>query len=279
MTRRDGALDHGEGPPLLVIVPRHPRRGRAVVDLLRKRHPEWHIVLYTEMAGDSSSQSEFCHTGVLAAGANGAGPGTMMPLSVAHVLVVNSLGVLGDWYTLADVAFVGGSLVDGIGGHNVLEPAMLGCVALHGPFMHNGQHLVDALRSCDRERDTERACVRGVSSAANLSAAVMSVLRMGRGRGPGAHGSLRGCAKAAVRMRAEGTMADEKRWLMASRGRDVRRNRWMEFVLTCDLRHRPRRCRAKRAEESPTLLQGQSERPERHSCGKASPRRARAWRE
>ena len=135
-----------------------------------------------------------------------------MPLSVAHVLVVNSLGVLGDWYTLADVAFVGGSLVDGIGGHNVLEPAMLGCVALHGPFMHNGQHLVDALRSCDRERDTERACVRGVSSAANLSAAVMSVLRMGRGRGPGAHGSLRGCAKAAVRMRAEGTMSDEKLW-------------------------------------------------------------------
>ena len=183
-----------------------------MVDLLRKRHPEWHIVLYTEMAGDSSSQSEFCHTGVLAAGANGAGPGTMMPLSVAHVLVVNSLGVLGDWYTLADVAFVGGSLVDGIGGHNVLEPAMLGCVALHGPFMHNGQHLVDALRSCDRERDTERACVRGVSSARHLSAAVLSVLRISRGRWPGVHGSLRGCAKAAVRMRAEGTMSDEKLW-------------------------------------------------------------------
>ena len=212
--RRDGAFGHREGPPLLVIVPRHPRRGRAVVDLLRKRHPEWHIVLYTEMAGDGSShsQSEFCRTGALAAGDDGARPGTMMPLSVAHVLVVNSLGVLGDWYTLADVAFVGGSLVDGIGGHNVLEPAMLGCVALHGPFMHNGQHLVDALRSCDRERDTERACVRGVSSARHLSAAVLSVLRISRGRWPGVHGSLRGCAKAAVRMRAEGTMSDEKLW-------------------------------------------------------------------
>ncbi|MBW1712329.1 MAG: 3-deoxy-D-manno-octulosonic acid transferase [Deltaproteobacteria bacterium] len=52
------------------------------------------------------------------------------------VLLVDQLGRLSALYALAQVAFVGGSLVDR-GGHNVLEPAALGRPVLFGPHMDN----------------------------------------------------------------------------------------------------------------------------------------------
>ncbi|MFO8090296.1 MAG: 3-deoxy-D-manno-octulosonic acid transferase [Desulfatiglandaceae bacterium] len=58
------------------------------------------------------------------------------PGAVPDVVVVDTIGELGRLYGLATVGFVGGSLV-GIGGHNPLEPAALGCPVLFGPDMHN----------------------------------------------------------------------------------------------------------------------------------------------
>ena len=46
------------------------------------------------------------------------------------------MGELAALYALAEVVFVGGSLVP-IGGHNVLEPAMRGKPVLVGPHMSN----------------------------------------------------------------------------------------------------------------------------------------------
>ncbi len=37
------------------------------------------------------------------------------------------------WYGYAAVAFVGGTLVKGLGGHNVLEPVLQGVPAITGP--------------------------------------------------------------------------------------------------------------------------------------------------
>lgn len=48
-------------------------------------------------------------------------------------LVADTLGELGLWYRLAAVTLVGGSLVEGLGGHNPFEPARLGCPIAHGP--------------------------------------------------------------------------------------------------------------------------------------------------
>lgn len=50
------------------------------------------------------------------------------------VIVVDTIGVLSRLYALADVAFVGGSLVNS-GGHNPLEPAAYGKPILFGPDM------------------------------------------------------------------------------------------------------------------------------------------------
>jgi 3-deoxy-D-manno-octulosonic-acid transferase len=49
---------------------------------------------------------------------------------------VNTLGDLDRIYGIAQVSYVGGSLVP-IGGHNLLEPASFGCPVLFGPHTFN----------------------------------------------------------------------------------------------------------------------------------------------
>ena len=49
------------------------------------------------------------------------------------VLIADAMGELGTWYRLADLALMGGSWVDGVGGHNPLEAARLGCPVIAGP--------------------------------------------------------------------------------------------------------------------------------------------------
>jgi 3-deoxy-D-manno-octulosonic-acid transferase len=53
-----------------------------------------------------------------------------------QVLILDTIGELGRIYGLADVSFVGGSMVP-IGGHNLLEPASFGCPVLFGVHTHN----------------------------------------------------------------------------------------------------------------------------------------------
>jgi 3-deoxy-D-manno-octulosonic-acid transferase len=53
------------------------------------------------------------------------------------VIVADTLGELGLWFRLADLAVVAGSLVPGIGGHNPLEPARLDCPIVSGPHVEN----------------------------------------------------------------------------------------------------------------------------------------------
>ncbi len=52
------------------------------------------------------------------------------------VYLADTMGELKMLYACADVAFVGGSMVE-IGGHNVLEPAALGIPVMFGPYMAN----------------------------------------------------------------------------------------------------------------------------------------------
>ena len=56
--------------------------------------------------------------------------------SPGAVLVLDTVGELAQLYGVADVVFVGGSLVP-VGGHNMLEPALRGKPVLFGPHTHN----------------------------------------------------------------------------------------------------------------------------------------------
>lgn len=94
--------------PLLLIAPRHPERGGEVASLLRGRGG----VVAQRSAGEP-----------------------ITPATTAYV--ADTLGEMGLWFRLADVAVMGGSFVDGVGGHNPLEPARLGAPPVTGPFAFN----------------------------------------------------------------------------------------------------------------------------------------------
>ena len=57
-------------------------------------------------------------------------------LSAGDVLLVDTLGEVLDFYSIADLVFVVGSLVP-VGGHNLLEAALLSKPVLFGPHIHN----------------------------------------------------------------------------------------------------------------------------------------------
>ncbi len=103
---------------LLILVPRHPQRFEAVRTLLRRRGQAF--------AQRSSGQ---------------------VPTTGQSVFLVDTLGELQMFYAASDVAFVGGSLVP-VGGHNLLEPAVLGLPMLSGPYTQNAQDIADLLREC-----------------------------------------------------------------------------------------------------------------------------------
>jgi len=58
------------------------------------------------------------------------------------VFLLDSVGELASVYALASVAFVGGSLLPGVGGHNILEPAQHGVPVLAGPNTSNFREIV-----------------------------------------------------------------------------------------------------------------------------------------
>jgi 3-deoxy-D-manno-octulosonic-acid transferase len=126
------------GSTLLILVPRHPDRFRAVSDLLSSRG-----VRFTRRS-----------SGIL-------------PDAATQVVLADSVGELAVLYASADVAFVGGSLVP-IGGHNLLEPAALGLPVLTGPYQSNGQDIARLL--------LEQGAALQVGDAQELAAALTRLL-------------------------------------------------------------------------------------------------------
>ncbi len=66
----------------------------------------------------------------------------------AWVLLIDTVGELGNMYAISDIAFVGGSLIPH-GGQNVMEPCGMGLPIVHGPHMHNFNEAMDLLRACN----------------------------------------------------------------------------------------------------------------------------------
>ncbi len=52
------------------------------------------------------------------------------------IIIVDRIGVLRKIYSITDIAFVGGTLVD-IGGHSLLEPLFYGKTPIFGPYLQN----------------------------------------------------------------------------------------------------------------------------------------------
>jgi 3-deoxy-D-manno-octulosonic-acid transferase len=95
---------------VLILAPRHIERTEEIKNLIKKYNIKFSLL--TEPEENSS------------------------------IILVNTIGELFLLYNLADVVFVGGSLVEK-GGHNILEPMSLGKPTLFGPHMENFREIVE----------------------------------------------------------------------------------------------------------------------------------------
>lgn len=93
---------------LMVLAPRHPQRFYEVERLLQKKK-----VGYEKKSQINGREGGF-----------------------GDVIFLDTLGELPAFYSVADIAFIGGSLVNA-GGHNLMEPARFRKPVLFGPYMTN----------------------------------------------------------------------------------------------------------------------------------------------
>jgi 3-deoxy-D-manno-octulosonic-acid transferase len=80
-------------------------------------------------------------------------------IAAGTVFLLDTVGELASVYSLASVAFVGGSLIPA-GGHNPLEPAQFAVPIVMGPYTENFRGMVAALLEQEAIRVTppERLC-------------------------------------------------------------------------------------------------------------------------
>jgi len=132
-----GSTVEDEEPPLLKAFENlrvsHPH----AVMILAPRHPERFdiVAILLQQLGIASHRRTKWQGEPLAGG----------------VLLLDSIGELAALYALADVAFVGGSLVPR-GGHNIIEPAQHGVAIVTGNHTENFRDIVGLFKSRDAVR-------------------------------------------------------------------------------------------------------------------------------
>lgn len=82
--------------------------------------------------------------------------------------LADTMGELGSFYALAEIVFLGGSLVP-VGGHNPIEPAQFGCALVTGNHLHNFTAMMEDLR--------QHEALIQVASAATLATTLDALLR------------------------------------------------------------------------------------------------------
>jgi 3-deoxy-D-manno-octulosonic-acid transferase len=115
---------------VMLLAPRHPERFDTVAGLLTQLElPFLRRTLWTRNERESTEN---------------------YPLA-GGVLLVDTIGELAAFYALADIAFVGGSLVPH-GGHNIIEPAQYGVAIVIGNHTENFRDIVSLFQSRDAVR-------------------------------------------------------------------------------------------------------------------------------
>ncbi len=107
-----------------------------------------------------------------------------------QVYLADSMGELWLWYALSQVCFVGGSLNEPGGGHNILEPLVLNVATVIGPNYFNFQSIVDEflnskaiLLGQDAQQVVQQlqACIEDPALAEQLNTDAQHVLMRNRG--------------------------------------------------------------------------------------------------
>jgi 3-deoxy-D-manno-octulosonic-acid transferase len=164
----------------LVIAPRHPERADEIERMVTDHG--WQAIRRTQRLDGRDS------------GANA---------PEDSVVILDTIGELARVYAVADVVFVGGSLVPK-GGHNILQPLAQGKPVLFGPYMHNQRDLAAIARreglAWDVRSDEELArkfteLIESPAERDRIADRGVAVLEQHRG-------AARKCAEAAVEVLA-----------------------------------------------------------------------------
>lgn len=100
---------------LLIIVPRHPNRGKKICSDLRNLG--WQVSLRSD--GEKIN-------------------------NYTEIYIADTFGEMGLWYRISSISFLGGSMTE-VGGHNPFEPATLGSAILHGPHVWSAAEAYEEL--------------------------------------------------------------------------------------------------------------------------------------
>jgi 3-deoxy-D-manno-octulosonic-acid transferase len=141
-----GSTHRGEEEMVLAAHDAARRRFPALTLVLAPRHPERvpEIAAMVEARGGAAvRRSELPR-----------------PKRSDAVILLDTVGELAQLYTLADVVFVGGSLVPA-GGHNMLEPAARGKPVLLGPHNENFRESSELLLGCGAAQSVRNAVELG----------------------------------------------------------------------------------------------------------------------
>ncbi|MGH9599473.1 MAG: 3-deoxy-D-manno-octulosonic acid transferase, partial [Terracidiphilus sp.] len=111
----------------MILAPRHPERFAAVAALLAQSGVAW---VRRSAWGKENLQPDR--------------GGARQPLVPGQIVLLDTIGELAPVYSLAAVAFVGGSLFPA-GGHNPLEPAQFGVPIVMGPHYANFRAITNDL--------------------------------------------------------------------------------------------------------------------------------------
>ena len=149
-----GSTAEGEEEPLLEAFKAVQERFPAAIMVLAPRHPERFekVAALVSAAGLSLLRRSSWSTAQPVRGG---------------VFMLDSVGELAAVYALADIAFVGGSLVP-TGGHNILEPAQYGAAIVVGPYTFNFREIVGIFEQGDAVR---------VVTASTLSSQLLALLQ------------------------------------------------------------------------------------------------------
>jgi 3-deoxy-D-manno-octulosonic-acid transferase len=129
----------------MILAPRHPERFATVAALLERSGMAW------------VKRSDWLI----------APEGSLKPLNPGTIVLLDTIGELASVYSLATVAFVGGSLIPA-GGHNPLEPAQFGVPIVMGPHFANFRAITEDLLAHQALR---------IVAKEELAAAMIALLR------------------------------------------------------------------------------------------------------
>lgn len=93
---------------LLILVPRHIEKTPMIEEMLR--NTSYKFKKYSEINEKNIEKTD--------------------------IIIVDAIGILRKIYSITDIAFVGGTLVN-IGGHSLLEPLFYGKTPIFGPYLQN----------------------------------------------------------------------------------------------------------------------------------------------